>query len=157
MPVKHGLRFTRIYRIWRSMKTRCENPKSQSYKNYGGRGIKILWPDFMAFHSDMIGSYFPEGTIERKDVDKNYCKENCIWIPKSEQNNNKRNTVFITIHGKKIPLAEAAKKYGIGYHTLYGRIHTYGLTPEQAVSAKSFLHGATKAKDFLVDVLQLKI
>ena len=33
----HNMSHTRIYRIYRSMLDRCNNPKSQSYRLYGGR------------------------------------------------------------------------------------------------------------------------
>ena len=32
---------TRLYSIWKGMKTRCNNPNRLSFKRYGGRGIKL--------------------------------------------------------------------------------------------------------------------
>lgn len=100
---KHGQSNTRLYKIWRAMKTRCGNKNVRSYKNYGGRGIKISaeWVhDFTAFKlwADNNG-YKKTLTIERKDVNKNYCPENCCWIPKEHQAFNKRN-VPTTKNGK---------------------------------------------------------
>ena len=32
---------TRLYKIWEKMKYRCYNKHSNSYSNYGGRGIRV--------------------------------------------------------------------------------------------------------------------
>lgn len=38
---KHGLRNTRLYRIWLQMKNRCFNKRAGRYSDYGGRGISV--------------------------------------------------------------------------------------------------------------------
>jgi hypothetical protein len=47
LSLKHGQSYTPEYRTWVSMKGRCENPTHASYKNYGGRGIRVCptWLD----------------------------------------------------------------------------------------------------------------
>lgn len=47
LKAKHLKTGSSIYSTWRDMKARCYNNKSISYKNYGGRGIKIYdeWLD----------------------------------------------------------------------------------------------------------------
>ena len=90
---KHGLRYTVEYQSWVDLRRRCNNPKNKSYKYYGARGITYdpRWDDFMQFFLDMGGC--PKGySIERIDVNGNYCKENCKWIPKEDQPKNRRNT-----------------------------------------------------------------
>lgn len=87
----HGMCNTRTYRSWHAMKTRCNNPNTKDYINYGGRGIKYdnSWESFEVFLSDM--GERPEGkTIDRKDNDGNYCKENCHWATALEQIHNRR-------------------------------------------------------------------
>lgn len=81
------------YRVWENMKMRCYNSKSDSYKNYGGRGIIVCerWrSSFITFYADMGSKPSLEHSIERKDVNGNYEPINCIWATKAEQALNKR-------------------------------------------------------------------
>lgn len=87
----HGLSRSKEYRIWASMLQRCNNPKDKKYNDYGGRGIKVLdrWELFENFHKDM--GECPDGfSLERVDVNGNYCKDNCKWETTSNQNFNQR-------------------------------------------------------------------
>src|SRR3990167_10385613 len=90
---KHNKRFTREWRIWQAMKTRCGNKNIIQYKNYGGRGIKVCdeWQNsFISFYNDMGKS--PTGSsIDRIDNNGSYCKENCKWSTPKEQTRNKTN------------------------------------------------------------------
>jgi len=83
----HGMSDTRQYYIWRSMKQRVENPKRKDYPQYGGRGILYdpLWRNFINFWEDMFVGYSDNLTLDRIDPNKNYCKENCRWIPMPDQ------------------------------------------------------------------------
>lgn len=76
---KHNLSKTRVYRIWKSMLQRCENPKNNDYKNYGGRGISVCakWHDFLNFYSDMGEPPTENHTIERIDNNQGYNPSNC--------------------------------------------------------------------------------
>lgn len=79
------------YLTWSGMIQRCNNPKHDKYPYYGGRGIKVCkrWREFRFFLKDM--GERPDGlTLDRKDPNKNYCKENCKWATKSEQSRNRR-------------------------------------------------------------------
>ena len=77
----HGGTNTRLYRIWSNMKMRCLNPKNDNFPNYGGRGIKVCneWRhDFKAFQAWAIShGYRDDLSIDRIDVNGNYCPENC--------------------------------------------------------------------------------
>ena len=134
----HGLSQTRQYGIWVAMRHRCQNPTYRLYKDYGGRGISVdsLWDSFENFWEDMKGGYTNEMTIERVDVDGNYCKENCIWIPRVKQNRNKRNVPLYLFDGVTLTLPEVASAIGLNYHTLYQRMFKLGMSFEKATTLK---------------------
>ena len=88
----HGHWGSRTHAIWKTMRQRINNPDNKDYKHYGGRGIQICerWNDYENFLAD-LGECPPGYSIERIDVDGNYCPENCCWIPHSDQPKNQRN------------------------------------------------------------------
>lgn len=122
----HGMTESRLYMIWCGMKNRCYNPNEKAYKNYGGRGITVCpeWlEDFQNFYDwANTNGYADYLTIERKDVNGNYCPENCCWITKEEQARNKRDNHRITCHGKTFILTEWAEILGMTRGALKQRI-----------------------------------
>lgn len=104
----HGKSRTRTYRIWQKMHARCYKPQQNGYEDYGGRGIKVCdkWHTFEGFYEDM-GDAPPERSIDRKDFNGNYCKENCRWATRKEQAQNTRRNRVVEVDGRKMLLTEA--------------------------------------------------
>lgn len=110
----------RIYTIWAWIKTRCNNKKHNTYKNYWGRWITYdsRWEKFENFYDDMKEWYQDDLTIDRKDSDWNYTKDNCRWANNTTQHNNKRNNKFI----KWKTIAEWSRELWEPIHILRGKI-----------------------------------
>lgn len=90
----HGKSNTKLYSTWINIKSRCYNPNNEFYYCYGEKGITMCdeWKNsFESFYNwSMFNGYnenaeFMECTIDRIDVDKNYCPENCRWVDKFVQ------------------------------------------------------------------------
>lgn len=123
---KHGLARTRVYRIWSDMKSRCYNSNVRQYCDWGGRGIQVCdrWKDFQCFYSDM-GEPDENETIERIDVNKDYYRENCVWLDRKLQARNTRRTKLIEYQGKFMTLMEWSQLLEIKRSTLAQRIYVY--------------------------------
>lgn len=90
VATKHGMENTRTYHSWEAMKRRCLNPRSDSYKKYGARGIKVCerWMDFQNFFKDM-GERPLHTTLDRKNSNGHYEPDNCRWADIYTQNRNR--------------------------------------------------------------------
>ena len=89
----HGKSKERLYNIWLQMKARCEKQYATGFVSYGGRGISYFpsWGQFDVFYSWAISNgYHSSLTLERKDVNGNYCPINCIWASQFVQSANSR-------------------------------------------------------------------
>lgn len=127
----HGMKNTRLYRVWCSMKERCNNPHNKSYKNYGARGIKVCneWSvDFLSFHNwAMKNGYnenakYGECTIDRIDIDFDYTPNNCRFVSLKEQNRNYSKNHIITYNGETMCFSDMADKYGVKRATALFRL-----------------------------------
>ena len=136
----HGETKTRLYKIWAEMKSRCYNPYSTSYKNYGARGITVdvVWKDdFISFKNWAIeNGYSDELTIDRIDVNGNYEPSNCRWATYEQQANNKRNNHLITYNNETHTIAEWSRITNIKYDTIERRINRSKWSVEKALTYK---------------------
>jgi hypothetical protein len=132
---KHGLRFEPEYQTWIRMKTRCNNPNSTQYPDYGARGIQIEWETFGQFYKDMGKKPSSKHSLDRIDVNGNYSKENCKWSTSREQANNKRNTPRFTLKsGEIVTMRDLIERTGINRNTLWSRIKKKGMSADDAIS-----------------------
>lgn len=137
---------TKLYKTWLSMKRRCDTPDEHHKKYY--KNIKICndWYDFNLFKKWAYENNYIEGyTIERLDVFKDYCPENCTWIPKEKQSINKRNRSHLIINGIDKSYTEWANEYGIRENTIRMRVK-YGISGEDLLkpTKKYGLHNPYK-------------
>ena len=105
-----------LYHTWYAMVARCQNPRAQSYHNYGGRGITVCdrWLEsFENFYADMGERPSPKHSIDRIDNDGPYSPENCRWATWEEQANNRRNNVWIEFQGERLSAAQWRKRLGV--------------------------------------------
>ena len=110
------------------MLDRCENPNVHNYPLYGGRGIKVCeeWHNIEQFEKWVKTSGWKKGlTIDRIDVDGDYCPENCRWATRKEQANNRRDTVRIKFLGEEHTLSEWAEILGVNQSTLKNRYYRH--------------------------------
>jgi hypothetical protein len=134
----HGMSYSRLYETYNKMKDRCSKPKTTGFNNYGGRGISVCeaWEQFDAFHIWAIKSGYNDNlTIERIDVNGNYCPENCCWITKAAQQRNKRNTQYLTAFGETKTVKDWSEdsRCTVSYEALRNRIKS-GMNPEPAIT-----------------------
>ena len=123
---KHGLRFTKPYRTLISMIERCENPNRPNYKYYGGRGIKVCkeWHSPTKFYDWAVkNGHKPGLSIERIDVNGDYCPENCRWATPKEQANNRRNTHYVIYNGQSYKLKDLCDILNLEYKLIVDRLY----------------------------------
>lgn len=136
---KQGMRYSRLYNIWRSMKQRCTNPKTVNYHNYGGRGIKVCeeWSShFISFYDwAMKNGYSDTLSIDRINSNGNYEPSNCRWVSCKAQNNNRRSNKFLELDGQNHTIAEWADITGIKLATIWARLNS-GWSVKDALTIK---------------------
>lgn len=121
----HGLTATPIYNVWVNMRKRCCSDYSTEYEIYGGRGITVCdrWKtSFENFYDDMKDGYCEGLSIDRIDVNGNYCKENCRWASRRTQQNNMRRNRRFVVNGKDETLANLCRDYAKNYSTVRKRL-----------------------------------
>lgn len=116
----------KAYHAWAHIIQRCTNPKEKSWKNYGGRGIRVCdrWFSFENFLADMGRPSSSVLTIDRINNDGHYEPGNVRWADRKTQGRNKRNCVRITFRGETLILSEWAERIGIDQDTLWMRLRS---------------------------------
>lgn len=122
MSRRHGMSGRPEFYIWSSMRQRCTNKNTKSFKDYGGRGIRVCdrWNEkdgrgFANFFADMGPRPSPQASLDRINNMGNYEPSNCRWVTKTIQCRNRRSNTLIELDGVSKSLAEWCEKYSIKY------------------------------------------
>lgn len=121
----HGMSGTKLYKVWRDILSRCENPNAENYERYGGRGIKVCeeWHKFEPFKEWALSHGYSVGlSIDRIDVNGDYTPSNCKWATRIEQQNNRRDSTKLTCFGESHTIPEWERITGIKRSTIRSRI-----------------------------------
>jgi len=121
-----------LHIIWKEMRRRCNNPKPNQCAHYKDKGITIYeeWNYWPTFADWAFANGYVEGlSLERKDNNKNYCPDNCIFIPKQDQGKN--TSRIIRVNG--ISLHEHCKRNNLPYQRIIGRLRI-GWSLEKALT-----------------------
>jgi len=149
----------RLNRIWRAMKSRCNNANCKNYKWYGGKGIKVCdeWNSFYPFYLWAVNNGYKENlTIDRIDSNKDYCPENCRWATEIEQKRNQSNNRPITFSGQTKLAVEWAEITGISEKTICARIDVLGWSVEKALTESVSDTGRRLDDDVIQKIKELK-
>lgn len=125
-----------LYTRWRSMKSRCNDPKHKAYKRYGAAGIKVCdrWLDFWLFVEDMGMPPTKNHTVERIDSKVGYCKQNCKWATQKEQARNRSTNIWVEVDGLNLTIMDWAVRNGVPFNIYQSRIKRLGWDPVTAVT-----------------------
>ena len=121
--------------------TRCYNEHSTKYKNYGARGITVCdeWHKFENFYEWAKETGYDENakygecTIEREDVNGNYCPTNCKWATSKEQANNTTTNRLITWNNETKTASQWEEIVGIKASIIRDRLQN-GWSTEKALT-----------------------
>jgi DNA invertase Pin-like site-specific DNA recombinase len=123
------------YVSWQSMKYRCSK-KAKDKPNYIGIEICKEWKNsFECFLKDMGERPSKAFSIDRKDGNKGYFKENCRWATKKEQAQNTKSNVF-----KGTSIEEYTKQLGVKKNTFGSRLKR-GYSVEEALNPLKYKTG----------------
>jgi hypothetical protein len=132
---------------WSGMISRCLDPKTPGYENYGGRGISVCrrWQGrygFRFFWHDMGPRPSSKHTLGRIDNSKGYEPGNCRWETWVEQQNNRRSNRRVRVGEREMTLAQWGRETGVSRQVINGRLRD-GWVVEVAVSTPT---GVRKAE-----------
>lgn len=134
----HRMSKSRLYQEWAGIKARCVYKSRTTYNHYGARGIKMCdeWVNsFEAFRDWAFENGYSDNlTIERIDVNGDYCPKNCKWIPFAEQARNRRSCIMVTHNGKTQNLSDWCAELNLDYKRVNNRIKKLGWSFDRAIT-----------------------
>lgn len=144
----HGMRQTRVYRLWVGMLTRVRNPRTKSQHNYIGRGIRackglerfenyyaLLGDPPLAAQTDRINNEGHYSCGKCPECIENGWPMNIKWSSSKINNRNRRDNLLVTINSETKCLAEWVELSEVQYATAFYRLK-HNWTPEEALGFK---------------------
>lgn len=124
-------RHKKLREVFRGMKDRCFNPNNKDFCWYGGKGICICqeWLNNPKLFEEwaLNNGYTSNLTIDRIDADKDYCPDNCRWIPLPENARRAGLVSWITVEEITLTGRQWSEKLHLGVNTINTAIRKYGL------------------------------
>lgn len=139
----HSKSNTKEYKIYLHIKQRCYNPNNKKYPIYGGRGITMSeswFNSFESFYKDMGDAPTSKHSIDRIDVNKDYCRENCRWADNKTQANNTRKNIRVVYENKEFTLKLLSEHLNIEYKYFH-RLFSKGLSIEEIIEKNNIKNG----------------
>lgn len=128
----------KMYSVYHCMVQRCTNVKNKDYKNYGARGIKVLFLNAKEFIDwGLLNGYEKGLEIDRKNNDGNYEANNCRFVTKSINNMNRRCT-------------SSSGYYGVSYQKTKN-IYKARLGNKSIGYTKTALEAATLYNEYIIN------
>lgn len=131
-----------IYTSYKSMIGRCYDKSHKSYSNYGGRGV-IVCDEWKNNYQTFLDWALSNGWKENYEIDKDlkgdgmlYSPDNCCWVTKLANNNNRKDNKKYVLDGELLTVAEISRKLKIPYSTLAFKIKKMGLSVNEPLSLK---------------------
>ena len=127
----HVWRNKRIGRIFKGMIMRCYNKDDKNYCWYGDKGVNIFeqWLRNPSKFEDwaLLNGYSDDLTIDRIESDKDYCPENCRWIPLEDNSRRAGQVNWIEVDCVMLTGKQWAERLKIGTNTINTAIREHGI------------------------------
>lgn len=125
------VKYKKIYHAWYSMLGRCYKPNQENYSRYGANGITVCdeWRNsFETFLEWALSNGYEDGLqLDRIDFTKNYSPDNCRWVNKYVQAQNKgmlksnrsgyKGVVYDSERRYRVYIMRNGKKVYVGFFT----------------------------------------
>ena len=131
----------RLHHIIYLMEKRCYDKSYENYQYYGGRGITVC-EEWRTNHKSFVlwslkNGYYSSLQIDRIDGNKEYSPDNCRWVTRTENMNNRRNCVLYNYNGEQKTLAQICRENNMNYKYSHYLITKKNYTIEDCVKKLS--------------------
>jgi hypothetical protein len=100
-----------------SRATGVTDPRTKGF--YKKIGVSEEWRSFENFFKDMGHPPTDEHSLDRKNNNLGYSKENCRWATAAEQARNTSKNINFIVDGKVTCLIDLCKIFNLNYSTVY--------------------------------------